>query len=80
MKSLSLSKPKHSYFFNKPGIFFNKDYYFSRIFLPSRPYTPKIPIPMIFLPFEVAILPFNDSHRGKPVNISSNIAPNDHIS
>ena len=76
----SLSRPKQSCFLSNFGKSFKTACYFWRIFLPSRPYTPNKPKPIIDFPFYVEILPLRDSHNGNPVNISSIIAPKDHIS
>lgn len=75
-----LSSPKVSYFFNDYSIFLNKVYYFIKIFLPSLPWTPNNPIPIIFFPLGKETLPFKDNHNGNPLIISSKIAPKDHTS
>lgn len=80
IKLASLSSPKHSYFLSIRGIFFNNYYCLARIFLFSRPCTPKRPVPMIDFPLTVIILLLRESHRGNPVRISSNIEPMDHTS
>jgi hypothetical protein len=39
-----------------------------------------MPVAIIDFPEEEETLPFRDNQSGKPVNISSKIAPNDHTS